>query len=64
MVFVHDLLFHLHNTNSFKIIENEINKINFLICTGLPHSAPKHLKKVMFNQHFSVHLLLKIMSLM
>ena len=42
---MHDLLLHLNNTNSFKIIENKINKTNFLICTGLRHSVPKHLKE-------------------
>ena len=42
---MHDLLFHLNNADSFKIIENKINKTNFLICTGLRHSVPKHLKE-------------------
>ena len=42
---MHDLLFHLNNTDSFKIIENKINKTGFLICTGLRHSVPKHLKE-------------------
>ena len=45
MVFVHDLFFHLNNTDSFKIIENKINKTNFLIWTGLQHSVPKHFKE-------------------
>ena len=42
---MHDLLFHLNDTDSFKIIENKINKTNFLIWTGLRHSVPKHLKE-------------------
>ena len=42
---MHDLLFDLNNTDSFKIIENKINKTNFLIWTGLRHSVPKHLKE-------------------
>ena len=46
---MHDLLFHLNNTDSFKIIENKINKTNFLIWTGLRHSVPKHLKENNFQ---------------
>ena len=42
---MHDLLFHLNNTDSFKIIENKIYKTNFLIWTGLRHSVSKHLKE-------------------
>lgn len=45
VVFVHDLLLHLNNTDSFKIIENKIYKTNFLIWTGLRHSVPKYLKE-------------------
>ena len=45
VVFVRDLLFHLNNKNSFKIIENTINKTNFLVWTGLRHSVPKPLKE-------------------
>ena len=37
VIFVHDLLYHLNNTDSFKIIENTINKTNFLVWTGLRH---------------------------
>ena len=42
---MHDLLFYLNNTDSFKIIENKIYKTNFLIWTGLRHYVPKHLKE-------------------
>ena len=42
---MHDLLLHLNNTDSFKIIENKIYKTNFLIWTGLRHSVPKYLKE-------------------
>ena len=45
VVFVHDLLLHLNNTDSFKIIENKIYKTNLLIWTGLRHSVPKYLKE-------------------
>ena len=31
---MHDLLLHLNNTDSFKMIENKIYKTNFLIWTG------------------------------
>lgn len=42
---MHDLLLHLNNTDSFKIIENKIYKTNFLIWTCLHNSVPKHLKE-------------------
>ena len=45
VVFAHDLLLRLNNTDSFKITENKIYKTNFLIWTGLRHSVPKHLKE-------------------
>ena len=44
IVFVNDLLFSLNNIDSFKVINNKVNKTNFLVWAGLRHSVPTSLK--------------------
>ena len=44
IIYINNLLFELNNIDSYNVILDIINKINFLVWAGLQHALPSHLK--------------------